>query len=74
MKSIERAIEVLSNAFKNDPDFAHTWHCNIAMACYDAMGDSLMGNDLAHKISNEAASRFMKQAFDVETNLTNRDD
>ena len=47
-------------------------HCNIAMACYDAqmaeysdVADSI--HDELLKISNDAATRFMKLCFDVET-------
>ena len=54
---------------------AHSWHCNIAMMCHDAImsdnekRDNLfkVSNSAAHKIGNDAASRFMKLCFDVET-------
>jgi len=68
MSTPAQAIEALSQAFKADPDFAYTWHCSIAMACYDSMeGYSMLGPADHRKIGNEAASRFMKLAFDVET-------
>ena len=65
---IEDAVNTLKRAFKSDPDFAHGWHCNIAGACYDSIGPSGVEQDdsVRHEISNEAASRFMKMAFDVE--------
>ncbi len=53
--------------------YAHSWHCNIAMMCYDAIhaagvvGEGLLSEDAPHKIGNDAASRFMKLCFDVET-------
>ena len=53
--------------------YAHSWHCNIAMMCYDAMSDAASKTDEpfnhgdAHKIANDAASRFMKLCFNVET-------
>ena len=66
---IEDAVNTLKRAFKSDPDFAHGWHCNIAGACYDSIGRSGVEQDdsVRHEISNEAASRYMKMAFDVET-------
>ena len=64
------AVSTLSSAFRNDPDYAHGWHCNIAMMCYDAMGDDAVAyieHEDLHRVSNDAASRFMKLCFDVET-------
>lgn len=67
--TVEAALELLTQAFRKDPDFAHGWHCNIAMACFDSIGPSgVEQNDaVRHKIANKAASRFMKMAFNVET-------
>lgn len=31
-----RALRVLKKAMRDDPDFARTWHANIAMPIYDA--------------------------------------
>ena len=51
--------------------YAHSWHCNIAMMCHDAFIDADIVDehctDDILKVSNEAASRFMKLCFDVET-------
>ena len=70
----EDAINVLMKAFQNDPDYAHSWHCNIAGMCYDAMNNNepnvllpIIPEDQISRISNDAASRFMKLAFDVVT-------
>lgn len=66
------AIDILKKAFKDDPRLEYKWHCNIAMACYDSIDLKIINavglahND-AHKIGNEAASRFMKLAFDIVT-------
>ena len=52
----------------NEPgSYAHSWHCNIAMMCYDAMMQSYGDGHDHHAIANDAASRFMKMAFQVET-------
>lgn len=48
--------------------YAHSWHCSIACMCMDAIEEnSMLGHKDAHEIGNEAASRFMKLCFDVET-------
>lgn len=69
MTKTEKAMKNLKEAMQNDPDYAHTWHCNIAMMCYDGMraGDRDVGHEVAHKGCNEGASRFMKMCFNVET-------
>jgi len=49
--------------------YAHTWHCNIAVTCYDAMKYEFcdISHEDAHKVGNDAASRFMKLCFGVDT-------
>ena len=65
---IKLAIDVLTEAFLQDPELAYGWHCNLAGAFYDSMP---LGVDhcSSHKVSNDAATRFMKHAFDVTTSL-----
>jgi len=69
-------MEALTKAMVDDipseqGSYAHSWHCNIAMMCVDAITSecppTAMPYDVAHKIGNDAASRFMKLCFDVET-------
>jgi len=73
---IENAMKALTEAMQDTElgSYAHGWHCNIAIACYDAMYAAKERPDLthnqAHAISNDAASRFMKLCFDVETKNT----
>ena len=75
---ISKAFKVLQRAMiednPSDPgSYAHAWHCNVAMMCYDAMCSKLydhpagFDHELMHKIANDGASRFMKICFDVET-------
>lgn len=59
------AMKVLTEAFEADEGYAHSWHCNIAMAIQDACAQE--GRDNIHAVSNEAATRFMKLAFGVTT-------
>jgi len=59
MKISDNPFDLLKESIQKDSDYAHSWHCNIAMAFYDEGG--------THEMSNRAATRFMKNAFDVET-------
>ena len=77
--TVKQAMDVLKQAMIDDNpsekgSFAHSWHCNIAAMCTDAIYFETKGlihnclqSDDVLKISNEAAARFMKCAFDVET-------
>ncbi len=70
---VAQAFEVIKRAMKDDNpgergSYAHSWHCNIAMMCYDSIAKSDgSDHDWAHDRANDAASRFMKLCFDVET-------
>ncbi len=55
----KEARETLQAAMRDDPAYAWSWHCNIAMCVKDEGVD--------HAIANRAAKRFMKLAFDIET-------
>jgi hypothetical protein len=74
-KEIESAMKVLTDAMQDAElgSCAHSWHCNIAMMCYDAILDADLEIDRegqkidAHKVGNDAASRFMKLCFGVDT-------
>ncbi len=69
MTEIENAVEALSEAFRDDESFAHSWHCNLAMAFYDSFPKCLHPEKIieCHKLANEGAARFMKNAFGVDT-------
>ena len=53
------AIDTLKEAFKKDPDYAWSWHCNIAVCSMD--------EDMEHDAANRAAAKFMKLAFSIDT-------
>ena len=53
------ALMILSEAMRDDPDYAEGWHDNIAVMMQDA--------GASHEVSNDGAARFMKLAFGVET-------
>ena len=74
-KKIEEAMKVLTEAMQDTElgSYAHAWHCNIAVMCYDAILSGTcdapyeFDHKLAHKIGNDAATRFMKLCFNVNT-------
>ncbi len=53
------AMNVIRRAMRDDPGYAWTWHCNIAIL--------LLDEGVAHDRANSRASGFMRLAFDVET-------
>ena len=63
MTDIEQAIHTLKQAFEVDPDYARSWHDNLAMAFYDSVDMDKQAIDYC----NDGASRFMKLLFDIET-------
>ena len=65
--TIKQAMNRLKQAMKDEPDYAYSWHANIAMSVYDS-SDGIC-HDHAHTLGNDAASRFMKLYFDAETSL-----
>lgn len=56
--SVKDAIYTLRDAIQQDPDYAWSWHCNIATASMD--------EGLDHAASNRAAARFMSTLFGVD--------
>ena len=58
-----RANRDLQRAMQKDPDFAHTWQCNIAMPILDGADGRL-----TPKEANEIADRLMEHLFNVKMN------
>lgn len=56
-----KAYRHLSEAMKNDPAYALSWQCNIAMPILDGANGKL-----THTEANEIADRLMKHLFGVE--------
>ena len=66
--TIEQAMERLKQAMIDEPDYAHVWHCNIAMSVYDELiRNEGKNHEFAHSKGNGSASRFMKICFNAET-------
>ena len=57
-QQVPAAMKVVTDAMRADPEYAWSWHCNIAMAFVDEGGD--------HAMANHAAARFMRLLADVE--------
>lgn len=69
---IETAMNTLKKAIKNDPAYAYSWHANIACMCADAIHSDETECATyydAHRMGNDAATRFMKLCFDADTSL-----
>lgn len=54
------AYRYLVREMKRDPDYAHTWQCNIACP--------LMDEGMSHDAANRAADRLMRHLFGVKSN------
>ena len=81
-EEVKKAFDTIKAAMQTDSpreqgSYAHSWHCNIAMMCYDAIrshevtafdeDSAEMSHEDALQVGNDAASRFMKLCFGVET-------
>ncbi len=61
----EEAMDHLSQAMKDDPSYAWSWHCIVACL--------LLDEGVPHDRANDRASSFMKLAFGVKTKAPERD-
>ena len=55
---VAQAFAVLRQAMHDDPEYAWSWHCNIAMASVD--------EGRTHFQANRAAARFMQNCFGID--------
>lgn len=53
------SVSTIRGAMAKDLDYAWAWHCNIAMAAFDA--------GCPHDVANEGAARFMQLLAGVDT-------
>ena len=58
-KHVPESMATVSQAIRNDPSYAWTWHCNIAMAAVDEGVD--------HMAANKLAARFLMILTGVDT-------
>lgn len=67
------AMDTIKRAMKSDPDYARSWHDNIAMHLQDTWivaaqaSGAGYARDFIRTITNQAAAGFMKMCFDVDT-------
>lgn len=71
-EKVKQAMDTIRKAMEDDNpseqgSYAHAWHCNLAMAFYDAMDDNCIDDSCKIVWANDAASAFMKVAFGVDT-------
>jgi len=65
---VKEAMEVIKQAMIDEDPIAEVFRLNVATMCHNAiMSDIAPGPNWAHEVSNDAASRFMKLCFDVDT-------
>lgn len=55
----KEALDHLKQAMLDDPDYANTWHCNIAVPIQDC--------GISHQLANVSATRIMQTLFKVKT-------
>ena len=61
--TVAEAMDRLKLAMKEDPDYARTWHDNIAMALLHGA----IGIHTDRYVANAGAAIFMERCFDVDT-------
>lgn len=71
-RHIGKAVRTLEKAMRDDPDYAHTWQCNIAMPIYD-MTRSLDGvQPMRIEHANAIADGLMAHLFAVKAKSVGR--
>jgi len=66
--TVKYAMDTIRHQLKDDDSYAHSWHCNLAMMYYDAArSDSDVSHQDAHRVGNDAATRFMQLCFNKHT-------
>jgi hypothetical protein len=66
MITIKEAFDTLKQNMIDDPNFAHGWHCHMAMLFYDYF-NKVDDSDDRHVLAGQAAARCMDLVFGVET-------
>jgi hypothetical protein len=67
---IGEALETLKQAMQKHSEYAHSWHCKVAISMYDSFAE-VTHETHGEKINqaNQAATLFMKRCFDVSTSI-----
>ena len=61
VRGIAKAYRALTQAMRDDPDYAHSWQCNIAMPIYDGAKGKLTIEE-----ANIIADNLMRHLFEVK--------
>lgn len=63
------AYSELKEALQDDPDYAWSWHCNIAMNLMDNLGsyNPKANQQERSRVCNEAAAKMMNYIFNIDT-------
>ena len=75
--SIKQAIEVITKALREDPDYYYSWQANIAMQfkdlfTYDSLtGSGLLGSRITQKVTINTSEEIHKIANDAAKNFLN---
>ena len=56
-----KAYRALTKAMRDDPDYAHSWQCNIAIPIMDGANGKL-----THAEANDSADTLMQHLFGVK--------
>lgn len=59
-------LQAWIDAFRQDPDWAHSWYANIACIIHDTLSDTLLTDDYAWKLARESAHHLMKHLFGLD--------
>lgn len=58
--TILKAFDVIREKMRDDPEYAWSWHCNIAMPIMDTA-------KVSHELANKAAAHLMQHLFAIDT-------
>lgn len=66
-EDISEAMQTLSQHLQNDPSYAWSWQCNLAMQLYDrSRHDPAAGGELTREAANRLAASQLLACFDVD--------
>ena len=64
MKDIPEVLNRLTEAMKDNPEYAWSWHCNMATAAHN--------EGLNISSSHKSAARFMWNTFGIDMSTSNK--
>lgn len=58
--TVTEAFDTFRTKMRDDPEYAWSWHCNLAMPIKDSTG-------ISHEAANKAAAHLMQHLFAIDT-------